>query len=133
VVIILNKSGAKAIEYMLELVKQGKLVITDEGRIYKVDGEGNLYNGETLTGYGYYRVDVYLGNYKYLNCFSHRLIYAYHHGLESLKEGNVIHHIDHNKTNNHISNLAQIPKQLNSCIGDGATKKSKKVKKSLVF
>lgn len=107
------------LEYFIDLIKQKKLIIGENGRIFKVDHNGNLYPGEHITGYGYYQVNVYLGNYKFINCLSHRLIYAYHHGVDSLKKGMVIHHLDYNKKNNRIENLVQITRKENSCLGDG--------------
>lgn len=41
-VIILNKSGIKSVEYMLELVKQGKLVITDEAKFIEENGMDDI-------------------------------------------------------------------------------------------
>lgn len=109
----------KKFDYLMDLINQKKLVIGENGRVYKVDVNGELFPGEYLTGYGYYQVSVYIGNYKYLHCLSHRLIYAYHHGIDALNPKMVIHHLDFDKTNNHISNLVQITKQENSILGDG--------------
>lgn len=109
----------KGLIYNLELVKNGNLIITDEGEIYRVKYDGRLFRSEYITGYGYYQVSSYMGNYKYATCLSHRLIYAHNHGIESLQNGLVIHHIDFNKTNNQIENLALITKEENSHLGDG--------------
>ena len=38
----------------------------------------------------------------------HREIYMAHYGKDSIKDGNVIHHLDHDPTNNNIINLAQM-------------------------
>ena len=40
----------------------------------------------------------------------HREIYKAHYGQDSIKDGNVIHHLDHDPTNNSIINLAQMSK-----------------------
>ena len=38
----------------------------------------------------------------------HREIYKAHYGQDSIKDGNVIHHLDHDYENNNIINLAQM-------------------------
>jgi hypothetical protein len=37
--------------------------------------------------------------------YEHHLVYCSHHGMTSIPKGHVVHHIDHNKDNNDISNL----------------------------
>ena len=117
----MKASKRKELEYLIQLITTGKLRLDDDGKIYKV-GKNGTFRGENLTGYGYYRVSVYIGNYEYIHCDSHRLIYAYHHGLDSLKDGFVINHIDYNKTNNRINNLEQITRMKNSSLGNGTNK-----------
>ena len=112
--------ASESIKYNLELIKKGKLIVDDSGRIFKLLDTGYKFRCEYLNGYGYYQLSSYLGNYKYATCLSHRLLFAYYHGIDAINSGLVIHHIDYNKTNNKKDNLIQITKEENSRLGDGS-------------
>ena len=74
---------------------------------YSIDEFGNVFkNGKKMcwsdNGLGYQRIRL-LKNHKRISIYIHRLVYQTFIG--EIPEGYEINHIDHNKSNNHISNL----------------------------
>ena len=61
---------------------------------------------------GYYRICLYL-NCKRKHYFVHVLVWYAHYGIYDTKQYDV-DHIDHNRTNNNISNLRLVSKSLNA-------------------
>ena len=69
----------------------------------------HLYKGECSDGYGYTTVvtpEWY--NKKSRRVFTHHVRYCEHHGLDRVPPGMVVHHIDHNRSNNDPSNLVMM-------------------------
>lgn len=89
----------QAITGLLEQIRDGKLIVDDESRIYRKLKSGELRYTENLNQYGYYRVVITIEK-RSVFVFSHRLLYALYHGIDSLDENQTVHHIDHNKLNN---------------------------------
>lgn len=82
------------IEHGLHVFKNGELVSVQTGkRIGSKTGKG---------GYLCYR--VYSGGEKH-RVLVHRVVYAYHHGIEELKKHETIDHINGIKFDNRIENL----------------------------
>lgn len=73
-----------------------------ERRLSFKEMEKALQNKHFLDMQGYYRVE-YLGK----RYSVHRLVYSLRH-RKKIKRGMFINHIDHNKNNNHISNLEEV-------------------------
>lgn len=82
---------------------------------YKVDSElGVMHNAKTLKQIG--SLDKPSGNIFYVikgvDILAHRLLYAYYNGgIDALKDGMVIKHLDENKANNAHGNLVQVPRK----------------------
>jgi len=92
----------KAIKNLLELEKQNKLEIDENGNIFRVLKKG--IKKEIKSNCKGYKVIV---NNK-VPIYQHRFLYAYYYGLENLDPELTINHLDYNKTNNKINNLEQI-------------------------
>ena len=120
----MKETQRMAMAEIIERIKVGTLVIDKDSRIYRIHEGKKRGLAEYLNNGGYYQIRIYI-NKKYYHVLSHRVIYAYHYGMDILKENHVIHHIDYNITNNRIDNLAQISNADNTRIGNGIRQKAK--------
>ncbi len=90
------------------LIEIWKHIDSENGNNYEVSSFGNIRNKKTgksrklIYNNGYLKVDLSEGG-KRINYFVHRLVaFAF---LDKPKNGNIVNHIDGNKSNNRISNL----------------------------
>lgn len=120
----MKETQRMAMAEIIERIKVGTLVIDKDSRIYRIHEGKKRGLAEYLNNSGYYQIRIYI-NEKYYHVLSHRVIYAYHYGIETLKDDYVIHHIDYDITNNRIQNLAQISNVDNIKIGDGTRQKTR--------
>ena len=105
---------------MNQSFKWKKLDMIECGQNYSINLETNeIRNNKTgrilkpqLNNHGYYQVCLYLNgkNKKYK---VHQIIWISHYGLYDTSKYD-LDHFDHNRTNNHISNLRLASKSLNS-------------------
>ena len=108
-------------EVMKEIEGYPLCYITNQGRVLSTKPLGSSKTQsdlrEVVLSFGnqrYYYANIYNENNIRVSIRVHRLVYQYFNGIgDTLKEGFVVDHIDHDKLNNHSWNLRQITQSEN--------------------
>ena len=75
----------------------------------KTGEKHHMYIGEVGDGYGYtqqLKPEWYTGRKGSKHVFTHHIVVCEALGLTCIPKGYVVHHIDHNRSNNNLNNLA---------------------------
>lgn len=116
-VMSMAKTNNEALKYFVSLIKNGKISLDDEGRLWK-NWEPRVgwlecpKRAEKETSNGYFMMRTVIKKYKKAYyVMAHRVVWSYYNG--DIPEGMEINHIDGNKKNNRINNLELVTPAVN--------------------
>lgn len=103
--------GVTGEEVILELVRRGVLLVTEDGEIYRRNRSTGEWRRGTFTNTAGYKVIRYTSNKKSTYAYAHRIAWSTLRG--PIPPGRVVNHLDGNKGNNAPGNLEVVTHQQN--------------------